>query len=367
MRWPGRSPQAPLASACSSRPAIPGTAQCGTNSALDIADHAAVAAAARAERIDLVVVGPETPLVAGLVDDLAAAGVKAFGPSRAAAELEGSKAFTKELCAEAGIPTARFRRFTDPAAASAYVRAEGAPIVVKADGLAAGKGVVVAASVAEAERAIADMLGGALGEAGAELVIEECLVGEEASLFALCDGATAVPLGTAQDHKRAFDGERPEGPGGMGADSPAPVLTATIEAQAMRGIVAPTLAAMRRRGAPFTGVLYAGLMITAEGPKLIEYNVRFGDPEAQVLMPRLTSDLVPAPRPLRGAPRGSGAALVRRRGADRRARRERLSGRLRARLGDPRRRRGRGDDDVASSTPARGATAAGSSPTADGC
>src|SRR5829696_6924335 len=171
-------------------PGNPGTAQCGMNLAVDVADHAAVAAAARAERIDLVVVGLETPLVAGLVDDLAAASVRAFGPSRAAAELEGSKAFTKELCAEAGIPTARFRRFTDAAAATAYVRAEGAPIVVKADGLAAGKGVVVAASVAEAERAIADMLGGALGQAGAELVIEECLVGEEASLFALCDGTT---------------------------------------------------------------------------------------------------------------------------------------------------------------------------------
>ncbi|HKG86349.1 MAG TPA: phosphoribosylamine--glycine ligase [Beijerinckiaceae bacterium] len=275
-------------------PGNPGTAQCGTNLAVDVADHAAVAAAARGEGIDLVVVGPETPLVAGLVDDLAAAGVKAFGPSRAAAELEGSKAFTKELCAEAGIPTARFRRFTDPAAAKAYVRAEGAPIVVKADGLAAGKGVVVAASVAEAERAIADMLGGALGQAGAELVIEECLVGEEGSLFALCDGTTAVPLGTAQDHKRAFDGDRGPNTGGMGAYSPAPVLTAEIEAQAMRTIVAPTLAAMRRRGTPFTGVLYAGLMLTAEGPKLIEYNVRFGDPEAQVLMPRLTSDLVPA-------------------------------------------------------------------------
>ena len=207
-------------------PGNPGTAQCGTNLALEVADHAAVAAAARAEGIDLVVVGPETPLVAGLVDDLAAAGVKAFGPSRAAAQLEGSKAFTKELCAEAGIPTARFRRFTDPAAAKAYVRAEGAPIVVKADGLAAGKGVVVAASVAEAERAIADMLGGALGEAGAELVIEECLVGEEASLFALCDGTTAIPLGTAQDHKRAFDGDRGPNTGGMGAYSPAPVLTA---------------------------------------------------------------------------------------------------------------------------------------------
>src|SRR5215203_6357563 len=262
--------------------------------ALDVADHPAVIDFCKRNAVDLVVVGPETPLAAGIVDDLAAAGIKAFGPGKQAAQLEGSKGFTKALCTEFNIPTGAYGRFTTADDALAYARAQGAPIVVKADGLAAGKGVVVAASVAEAERAIADMLGGVLGQAGAELVIEECMVGEEASFFALCDGTTAVPLGTAQDHKRAFDGDRGPNTGGMGAYSPAPVLTAEIEAQAMRTIVAPTLAAMRRRGTPFTGVLYAGLMLTAEGPKLIEYNVRFGDPEAQVLMPRLTSDLVPA-------------------------------------------------------------------------
>jgi phosphoribosylamine--glycine ligase len=275
-------------------PGNPGTAALGTNLAVDPADHATIVAACRQEKIGFVVVGPETPLVAGIVDDLAAAGIKAFGPTRAAARLEGSKAFTKELCLEAGIPTARFRRFAHPTAAKAYVRAEGAPIVVKADGLAAGKGVVVAASVAEAERAVDDMLGGAFGSAGAEVVVEEFLVGEEASFFALCDGTTAIPLGTAQDHKRAFNGDQGPNTGGMGAYSPAPVLTPALEARVMREIVAPTVSAMKARGTPFAGVLYAGLMLTAEGPKLIEYNVRFGDPEAQVLMPRLESDLVPA-------------------------------------------------------------------------
>ncbi|HEX8165708.1 MAG TPA: phosphoribosylamine--glycine ligase [Beijerinckiaceae bacterium] len=284
----------PLCDRLFAAPGNPGTAQCGTNLAVDPSDHAAVVAACRGQNIDFVVVGPETPLVVGIVDDLQAAGIKAFGPTRAAARLEGSKAFTKELCDEAGIPTARYRRFTDPVAAKAYVRAEGAPIVVKADGLAAGKGVVVAATFVEAERAVDDMLGGALGGASAEVVIEECLFGEEASFFALSDGATAVPLGTAQDHKRAFDGDEGPNTGGMGAYSPAPALTPDLEARVMREIVAPTLKAMAGRGAPFTGVLYAGLMLTAEGPKLIEYNVRFGDPEAQVLMPRLKSDLVPA-------------------------------------------------------------------------
>ncbi|HYI88480.1 MAG TPA: phosphoribosylamine--glycine ligase [Beijerinckiaceae bacterium] len=272
----------------------PGTAQCGTNVALDPGDHAAIAAFCRAEAIGLVVVGPEAPLVAGLVDDLAAAGIKAFGPRRAAAQLEGSKAFTKELCAEFSIPTAAFARFREADAAKAHVRERGAPIVVKADGLAAGKGVVVAASVAEAEAAIDAMLGGSIGAAGAELVIEECLIGEEASFFALCDGTTAIPLGTAQDHKRAFDGDRGPNTGGMGAYSPAPVLTRDVEARVMREIVEPTLAGMGARGTPFVGILYAGLMITADGPKLIEYNVRFGDPECQVLMPRMKSDLVAA-------------------------------------------------------------------------
>jgi phosphoribosylamine---glycine ligase len=275
-------------------PGNPGTSQCGTNVALDPSDHQAVVAFCRAEAIDLVVVGPEAPLVAGLVDHLAAAGIKAFGPRKAAAQLEGSKAFTKELCREFGIPTAGFARFTDAERAKAYVRERGAPIVVKADGLAAGKGVVVAATIDEAEAAVDAMLGGALGAAGAELVIEECLVGEEASFFALCDGITAIPLGTAQDHKRAFDGDQGPNTGGMGAYSPAPVLTPELETRVMRDIVQPTVAGMKARGTPYAGVLYAGLMITADGPKLIEYNVRFGDPECQVLMPRMKTDLVAA-------------------------------------------------------------------------
>jgi phosphoribosylamine--glycine ligase len=275
-------------------PGNPGTGQCGTNVPLDPGDHGAVAAFCRAEAIDLVVVGPEAPLVAGLVDDLAAAGIKAFGPRRVAAQLEGSKAFTKELCAEFGIPTAAFARFTEGGPAKAYIREQGAPIVVKADGLAAGKGVVVAATLDEAESAVDAMLGGAVGAAGAELVIEQCLVGEEASFFALCDGTTAIPLGTAQDHKRAFDGDQGPNTGGMGAYSPAPVLTREMEARVMRDIVLPTIEGMRAGGTPFMGILYAGLMITAEGPKLIEYNVRFGDPECQVLIPRMKTDLVAA-------------------------------------------------------------------------
>jgi phosphoribosylamine--glycine ligase len=242
----------------------------------------------------LVVVGPEGPLCAGLVDDLAAAGIKAFGPSRAAAQLEGSKGFTKDLCREHAIPTAAYERFTAAAPAKAYLRARGAPIVVKADGLAAGKGVVVAATVAEAEAAIDAMLGGSLGEAGAEVVIEEFLAGEEASFFALCDGDDAIPLASAQDHKRAFDGDRGPNTGGMGAYSPAPALTPELTRRAMDEIVLPTVRAMKARQTPFRGVLYAGLMLTPEGPKLIEYNVRFGDPECQVLMLRLMSDLVPA-------------------------------------------------------------------------
>jgi phosphoribosylamine--glycine ligase len=261
---------------------------------LAIADHAAVTAYCRANRIDFVVVGPEAPLCAGIVDDLEAAGIKAFGPSRAAARLEGSKGFTKDLCRSAGIPTAAYERFRTAAAAIAYTRERGTPIVVKADGLAAGKGVVVAESMGEAEAAIEMILGGGVGAAGAELVIEEYLVGEEASFFALCDGETALPLASAQDHKRAFDGDKGPNTGGMGAYSPAPILDAALSARVMREIILPTLRAMKAMGAPYKGVLYAGLMITAEGPKLIEYNVRFGDPECQVLMPRLMSDLVPA-------------------------------------------------------------------------
>ena len=262
--------------------------------ALDPADHAGVIALCRARGIDFVVVGPEGPLCAGLVDDLAAVGIKAFGPSRAAARLEGSKGFTKDLCREFAIPTAAYARFTAAPPAKAYVRERGAPIVVKADGLAAGKGVVVAATVAEAETAIEALFGGSLGEAGAEVVIEELLEGEEVSFFALCDGETAIPLASAQDHKRAFDGDRGPNTGGMGAYSPAPALTPELARRSMDEIVLPTVAAMKARQTPFRGVLFAGLMLTAEGPKLIEHNVRFGDPECQVLMLRLMSDLVPA-------------------------------------------------------------------------
>jgi phosphoribosylamine---glycine ligase len=262
--------------------------------ALDIADHGAVIAFCREHRIDLVVVGPEAPLCAGIVDDLEAAGIKAFGPTRAAARLEGSKGFTKDLCRANGIPTAAYERFRAPDPAKAYLRRRGAPIVVKADGLAAGKGVVVAQTVAEAEAAVDMMFGGALGEAGGEVVIEEFLSGEEASFFALCDGTTAVALTTAQDHKRAFDGDQGPNTGGMGAYSPAPNIDDAMSARVMAEIITPTMRAMNAMGAPYKGVLYAGLMITAEGPKLIEYNARFGDPETQVLMLRLMSDLVPA-------------------------------------------------------------------------
>jgi phosphoribosylamine--glycine ligase len=275
-------------------PGNPGTALCGVNVGLDIADHAAIIGFCHDHAIALVVVGPEAPLVAGLVDALEAAGVKAFGPSRAAARLEGSKGFTKELCVEASIPTAAFARFSALEPALGHVRAMGAPIVVKADGLAAGKGVVVADTVAEAEEALHAMFGGGLGAAGAEVVIEECLFGEEASFFALCDGKTALPLASAQDHKRVGEGDTGPNTGGMGAYSPAPVMTKALEARVMAEIIRPTLAAMAQRGTPFKGVLFAGLMITGEGPKLIEYNVRFGDPECQVLMPRMKTDLVSA-------------------------------------------------------------------------
>jgi len=261
---------------------------------LDIADHAAVIAFCRNHDIDLVVVGPEAPLCAGIVDDLEAAGIRAFGPSRLAARLEGSKGFTKNLCRSVGIPTAAYERFDTADRAKAYARVRGAPLVVKADGLAAGKGVIIAQTIAEAEAAIDMMLGGGLGEAGAALVIEEFLHGEEASFFALCDGTSALALASAQDHKRAFDGDQGPNTGGMGAYSPAPIIDEALSARVMDDIVLPTLAAMTTMGAPYKGVLFAGLMLTAAGPKLIEYNVRFGDPECQALMLRLKSDLVPA-------------------------------------------------------------------------
>jgi len=262
--------------------------------ALDITDHAAVIAFCRQAKIDFVVVGPEAPLVAGIVNDLEAAGIKTFGPTKMAAQLEGSKGFTKDLCKANNIPTAAYERFKAPAPAKDYVRRLGAPIVVKADGLAAGKGVVVAETLDEALAAVDMIFGGGLGEAGSEVVIEEFLDGEEASFFALCDGTTAIPLASAQDHKRVFDGDKGPNTGGMGAYSPAPVMTSAMERRAMDEIVLPTVRAMAAMGAPYKGVLFAGLMITAEGPKLIEYNARFGDPETQVLMPRLMSDLVPA-------------------------------------------------------------------------
>jgi phosphoribosylamine--glycine ligase len=283
----------PLADRVYCAPGNAGIARDAECVALDLRDHSAIVGFCRTNAVDFVVVGPEAPLVAGLVDDLEAAGIKTFGPSRAAARLEGSKGFTKDLCRAHNIPTADYRRFSDAAAARDYVRRMGAPIVVKADGLAAGKGVVVAATLAEAEAAIDRVFGSALS-AGGGVVIEEFLVGQEASFFVLADGENAVPLATAQDYKRAFDGDRGPNTGGMGAVSPAPAMTPALEKRALDEIVLPTLAATKAMGAPYKGVLYAGLMITASGPKLIEYNVRFGDPECQVLMLRLMSDLLPA-------------------------------------------------------------------------
>ena len=285
--------QSPLLSRLHAAPDNPGIAEHATLAPIDIADHAAVAVYCKANTIDFVVVGPEAPLVAGIVDDLAAAGIAAFGPSREAARLEGSKAFTKGLCDEAEIPTARYAAFTDADAAIAYVEANGAPIVVKADGLAAGKGVTVAATIAEAETAILDCFAGAHGAAGSEVVVEECVVGEEASFFALSDGESILPLAAAQDHKRAHDGDTGPNTGGMGAYSPTPAMTPALIERTMAEIVRPAIVAMRTRGTPFRGVLFAGLMLTAVGPKLIEFNVRFGDPETQTLMMRLDSDLLP--------------------------------------------------------------------------
>jgi phosphoribosylamine--glycine ligase len=280
----------PLTTKLYCAPGNAGIAQEAECVALDIADHKAVIAFCKDARIDFVVVGPEVPLVAGIVDDLEAAGINAFGPTKAAAQLEGSKGFTKDLCKANNIPTAAYERFTNADAAKAYIRKQGAPIVVKADGLAAGKGVVVAATVGEAEAAIDMIFDGGLGVM-AEVVVEDCLVGEEASFFALCDGDTALPLASAQDHKRVFDGDKGPNTGGMGAYSPAPVMTEAMNKRVMDEIVLPTVAALKKAGTPFKGVLFAGLMITKDGPQLIEYNVRFGDPETQVIMLRMMSDL----------------------------------------------------------------------------
>ena len=255
--------------------------------ALDITDGEAVVGFAVEESIDFVIIGPEGPLAAGVADALMAAGVLVFGPSRDAARLEASKTFTKEICDACGAPTAGWARFTDAASAQAYVTARGAPIVVKADGLAAGKGVVVAETVDQALAAITDMFGGAFGAAGAEVVIEDFMAGEEASFFVLSDGQNVRPIGTAQDHKRIGDGDTGPNTGGMGAYSPAPILSDAVAALALEQIVKPTVAEMAKRGTPYRGVLYAGLMIENGQPRLVEYNARFGDPECQVLMMRL--------------------------------------------------------------------------------
>jgi phosphoribosylamine--glycine ligase len=275
-------------------PGNPGIAALGECVALDISEHGSIVRFCKDRSIGLVVVGPEGPLVAGLADDLQAAGIKVFGPSKAAAQLEGSKGFTKDLCREFSIPTGAFGRFRDAAAAKAYLAAQPLPIVVKADGLAAGKGVIIAQTKAQAEEAVDACFGGAFGRAGAEIVIEEFLAGEEASVFALVDGEHVLPLATAQDHKRVGDGDTGPNTGGMGAYSPAPVMTPEMMRRTLDEIIRPTVAGMRKRGTPFKGVLYLGVMITKDGPKLIEYNVRFGDPETQVLMMRLRSDLLPA-------------------------------------------------------------------------
>ncbi|UWR06144.1 phosphoribosylamine--glycine ligase [Ruegeria sp. B32] len=268
-------------------PGNAGIAQIADCAALDIENGGAVVSFAEENAIDFVIIGPEAPLAAGVADRLREAGILVFGPSAEAARLEASKSFTKEICDAAGAPTAAYARFTEAEPAKAYIRQQGAPIVVKADGLAAGKGVIVAMDEATALEAVDDMFGGAFGGAGAEVVIEEFMDGEEASLFVLCDGENILSVGTAQDHKRVGEGDTGLNTGGMGAYSPAPVLSPEVEERAMEQIVRPTMAEMARRGTPFQGVLYAGLMIKDGQPRLVEYNVRFGDPECQVLMMRL--------------------------------------------------------------------------------
>jgi phosphoribosylamine--glycine ligase len=273
-------------------PGNPGIAEHAELMALDASDHRAVVDFCRRRAVELVVIGPEAPLVDGLADNLRVAGFAVFGPNRIPARLEGSKGFTKDLCARCGIPTARYARATDRLAAEAVLNDFPAPVVIKADGLAAGKGVVVAATDDEAQAALDIMFDGGFGAAGGSVVIEEYLEGEEASFFALTDGKTILPFGTAQDHKRVGDGDIGPNTGGMGAYSPASVVGPGVAARVMDEIVGPTVRAMAKQGTPYSGILFAGLMLTAEGPKLIEYNVRFGDPECQVLMMRLESDLL---------------------------------------------------------------------------
>ncbi|MEQ9637992.1 MAG: phosphoribosylamine--glycine ligase [Devosia marina] len=285
--------QSPLVDALFVAPGNGGTEGVATNLNIDITNHDAVIAAAQEHAIDFVVVGPDAQVVAGLGDDIRAAGIACFCPSKQAGQLEGSKSFTKALCDQFDIPTAAYGRFEDEASALAYLYTQGAPIVIKADGLAAGKGVTVAMNVEEAEAAIIDCFAGAFGESGASVVIEEFMEGEEVSLFVLTDGSAILPLTTAQDHKRAFDGDTGPNTGGMGAYSPAPVMSREIYDETMARIVEPTVRGMVQRGTPYAGVLYAGLMLTEAGPKLVEYNARFGDPECQVMMMRMESDIVP--------------------------------------------------------------------------
>jgi phosphoribosylamine--glycine ligase len=284
--------QSPRLTKLYAAPGNPGIAAHAELVDLDPLHIEAIVAFARSENVGLVVVGPEQPLVSGLADQLRADGVLVFGPSKAAAQLEGSKGFTKDLCARADIPTAAYARFSNLPSAQAGLARFGLPVVIKADGLAAGKGVVIAQTDEEAQMALRDMFGGSFGGAGAEVVIEEFLEGEEASFFALTDGKTAIPFGSAQDHKRVGEGDTGPNTGGMGAYSPAPVLTPALQARVMREIIQPTVRTMATAGMPYSGVLYAGLMLTADGPKLIEYNARFGDPETQVLMPRFEGDLI---------------------------------------------------------------------------
>ena len=284
--------QSPLLSKLFIAPGNGGTGAVAENVAIDVTDHKAVTDFCALMAIDFVVVGPDAQVVAGLGDDVRAAGFTCFCPSKAAGQLEGSKGFTKALCDEMSIPTAAYGRFDTEAAALAYLYAHGAPIVIKADGLAAGKGVTVAMTVEEAETAIIDCFSGVFGASGAEVVIEEFMEGEEISLFVLCDGENILPLTTAQDHKRAFDGDTGPNTGGMGAYSPALAMTPAIYEQALAQIIEPTVRGLAARGTPYQGVLYAGLMLTADGPKLVEYNARFGDPETQVLVMRMQSDLL---------------------------------------------------------------------------
>jgi phosphoribosylamine---glycine ligase len=285
--------QSPMAGDLFVAPGNPGCAAVARIVPLSVTEHAKVIAFCKREAIDLVVVGPEAPLVSGLADDLIDAGVMCFGPGRDAARLEGSKGYAKDFCREFGIPTGDYQRFRDPSEAKTYIRNRSAPIVIKADGLAAGKGVVVAKTIEEAEAAVDASLANAVGPVGGEVVVEEFLEGEEVSFFALCDGAIAVPFASAQDHKRVGEGDKGPNTGGMGAYSPPIIMTPELSQRVMREIVEPTLRGMNERGSPFRGVLFVGLMVGEWGPKVIEFNVRFGDPEAEVVLPRLKDDLLP--------------------------------------------------------------------------